>query len=297
MMDMIPGRALYTLKLILLSLLLSAQRNALSAPPSRVISQVPGTTELLYALGLQDRIVGVSTFSKFPPEVREKPGIGGLHDADLEKILILQPDWAVLFKGQDKVSDVLKARGCRVYACQVETIGEMYSSIREIGEIFEIPERAAHLINTISREIAVIRGKLSTLPRKKVLYVVGREPGSLKQLYGVGSGNFMAEMIEAAGGNIAVSPHLGLYPVLSLESILLANPEVILDGGASQLEQESGKMPSEWETLPTLRAVQEKRVVPIDDPRLTIPGPAIPDSIRKLAVLIHGKEAEDRLRD
>jgi iron complex transport system substrate-binding protein len=278
--------------LAFLSLCLAASA---TTPPGRALSQVPSITEILYALGQQDRIVGVSKFCRFPPEAEQKPKIGGLHDADIEKILTLQPDWAALFLGQDKVGNLLTERGCKIYYCQVETISEMYASIREVGEDFGVDDRAAALVDSISSEIADVRRRLSDLPRKKVLYVVGREPGSLKQLYGAGKHTFLAEMIEAAGGDNCVEPGLGKYPVLSREAVIVANPEVILDGGAGKEEIGSQTIPPEWAALASIRAVKEGNIHMIDDPHLTIPGPSIPESIRKLAVLIHGQAAADRL--
>ncbi|MCG3196709.1 MAG: ABC transporter substrate-binding protein [Candidatus Omnitrophica bacterium] len=278
--------------------LLILHQSALSAsatPPTRALSQVPSITEILFALDLDDRIVGVSTFCRFPPEALQKPKIGGLHDSDLERILALQPDWAALFHGQSKIGDVLTARGCRVDYIDAETIADVYATIRRVGEVFEVPERADKLIESMSREIRHFRDAMRGIPRKRVLYVVGREPGALKNLYGAGRDNFLSEMIEIAGGTNCVEGSLGRYPVLSRESILTSNPEVILDAGATESEKSAQSMPPEWEILATVRAVKDRRVIPIDDPHLTIPGPSIPESIRKLVALIHGPEALQRI--
>lgn len=275
---------------------LAASVSALAAePPRRAISQVPSMTEILFALGQQDRVVGVSRFCQFPPEAKDKPKVGGLHDADLERILTLDPDWIALFKGQSKIGDVLTARGCQVYYCDVETFGQMVDSIRLLGEVFAVPEKAAALVSSMSADLRDLRNRLADLPRKRVLYVVGREPGSLKQLYGVGHGTFLAEILEIVGATNCVDPALGRYPVISREAIILANPEVILDGGASPIEMEGGTIPPEWSVLASVSAVREKRILPVDDPHLTIPGPGIIGSIRKLAVMIHGEMAKQKL--
>lgn len=266
-----------------------------SEPPQRAISLVPSLAEILYSLGQQDRLVGVSRFCQFPPEIQSKTKVGGLHDADLERILALQPDWIALFKGQSKIGDVLSARGCEVYYCDVETIPEMYASIRFLGEVFDIPEKAESLISSISTGIQDLRRKLADLPRKRVLYVVGREPGSLKQLYGVGQGTFLAEILDIAGATNCVNAKLGRYPVLSREMIITHNPEVILDGGATPAEYEGGAIPPEWSVLASVTAVREKKIMEVADPHLTIPGPGITESICKLAILIHGDAARQRL--
>lgn len=264
-------------------------------PPQRAISQVPSITEILFALGQQDRVVGVSRFCQFPPEAKDKPKVGGLHDADLERILTLNPDWIALFGGQSKIGDVLQSRGCHVYYCSVETTPEMFESIRYLGEVFAVPEKAEALVSSISAEIEDLRGKLKDLPHKRALYVVGREPGSLKQLYAAGPGTFLSEILNVIGTENCLQSTLGRYPVLSREALIVANPEVILDGGITQSEYAEGNIPPEWSVLASVSAVKEKRIIPVDDPHLTIPGPGITGSIRKLAILIHGDEARQRL--
>ncbi len=186
---------------------------------------------------------------------------------------------------------MLAARGCRVDYIDAETIADVYTTIRRVGAVFEVAERADRLVESMSREISAIQMAVRRLPPKRVLYVVGREPGALKNLYGAGRDTFLSEMIEIAGGINCVEASLGRYPVLSRESILASNAEVILDAGAAEAEKAAQSMPPEWEILATLRAVKDRRVIPIEDPHLTIPGPSIPESIRKLIVLIHGEEA------
>ena len=265
-------------------------------PPRRAISQVPSITEILFSLGQEERVAGVSRFCRFPPEAQAKPKVGGLHDADLERILALNPDWIALFKGQSKIGDVLTARGCQVYYCDVETIEQMYVSIQYLGAVFSVPEKAGELIGSMSSGFQDIRHRLADLPRKRVLYVVGREPGSLKQLYGVGQGTFLAEILEMVGATNCVDPKLGRYPVISREAIIVANPEVILDGGATPADRQSGIIPPEWSALASVSAVREKRILMIDDPHLTIPGPGITASIRDLAFKIHGEAARQRFQ-
>lgn len=264
-------------------------------PPQRVISQVPSITEILFALGQGERIVGVSTYCRFPPEALQKPKVGGLHDSDLEKMLVLRPDWIALFAGQDKIGDVLSRNGCQVFYCSVETISELFKVIIEMGRVFDVSSQAENLVSSISSELKVIGEKCVQVPRKKVLYVVGREPGSLKQLYGVGHGSFLEEMMQLVGGDNCLSPQLGRYPVLSREALILANPEVILDAGASPAEISGKNMPPEWESLASVQAVRDRHVIPFDDPHISIPGPSIAESARKLAVLIHGESIRSRL--
>ncbi|MBK7495344.1 MAG: ABC transporter substrate-binding protein [Candidatus Omnitrophica bacterium] len=249
-------------------------------PPQRVVSQVPGITEILFSLEQGNKIVGVSTYCRYPPEALQKPKVGGLHDSDLEKMLVLRPDWIALFAGQDKIGDVLERNGCRVFYSSGETISDLLKTIRELGRIFEVPAVADNLVSSISRELQEVREQCAQLPRKRVLYAVGREPGSLKQLYGVGHGSFLEELMNLVGGENCLSPSLGRYPVLSREALILANPEVILDAGASPGEIGAKVMPPEWGSLASVQAVREKNVIPFEDPHISIPGPSIAESAK-----------------
>jgi iron complex transport system substrate-binding protein len=254
-----------------------------------VISQVPSITETLYALGLEDRIVAVSRYCRFPPRAQEKPTIGGFHDASYESIIAASPDWVAIFPGQGELIRFLESLNCRVYAPTLETFADVFAIFDELGKVFDVEERAAELVKSVSDEIQDLSREFQGLPRKRVLYVVGREPGSLKGLYVVGDNNFMNEMLESAGAeNVGAIAEGGRYPVLSLETLLRLDPEIILDGGAGEEPATQDATPSEWTALSSLAAVRAEKVIPVHDPHLTIPGPSIPENIRKLANLLHG---------
>ena len=264
--------------------------------PQRVISQVPAITEILYALGQEDRIVGVSKYCRFPPDAQNKPKIGGFHDASLESIIALKPDWIALFQGQDELKSVLEPIGCRVFSPTMETIADVCDIIRQLGSVFGASERAEGVVASMEKDIDAIKTSLADLPRRRTLFVVGREPGSFKGLYCVGKGGFVEEMLNAAGAESALAQEpVGRYPILSLETLMRVDPEVILDCGASPADVEAGRMPSEWQAFASLQAVHRNQVVPVHDDHLTIPGPSIPSSVRKLACFIHGASAEERL--
>jgi len=265
--------------------------------PRRAVSTIPSVVETLFALGQGDRLVGVSPYCRFPPEALQKAKVGSFHDANLETILALEPDWVALFDTQEKIAAVLEKMNCRVYRNSAETLEEVYSVIRDLGAEFRVPDRAERLVASIRNEIESIEERLAGLPTKRVLYVVQRQPGALQQIYCVGRGNFMNEMIEAAGGVNCVEASLGRYPILSKENVILADPETILDVDPSRQGEEIRGTPEEWKTLSTVKAVRADSVHRIDDAHLSIPGPGIPRNVRRIAVLIHGEEARSRLAE
>jgi len=264
-------------------------------PPKRIVSTIPSVTEILYALGLEERLVGVSQFCLFPPEAQEKEKVGAFHDPNLEKIIALRPDWIALFGRQDKIEAVMRPLGCEIYTHQDYTTRDVFGSIEEIAKIFSVEDRAAKLITQITTEVADLQERLSPLPRKKVLYVVGRNPGTLQQLFAVGRETFMHEILEAAKCENCVSSSYGKFPILSRETLIVSNPEVILDMAATEREVEQGIMPPEWKALASVSAVRNGRIIPVGDMHLTIPGPSIPETIRKVALLVHGEAAAQLL--
>jgi iron complex transport system substrate-binding protein len=286
-------------RLFILGLLLlwemSTPSQAGQPAPERVISTIPSLTEILYALHLEDRIIGVSKFCRYPAEAQKKEIVGGFMDPNLEKIITLRPDWIAVFGNNTRVIDAVEPLGTRVYSKHIETSSETFETILEMGQVFHVEASAENLVKSIQQEFRAIGEALADLPARRVLYVVGRTPGTLQQLYAVGKGSFMDEMLVRARGINCVEANLGAFPVLSREALLISNPEVIIDAGAAPEQALQGVIPPEWDVLASVQAVREKRIIPLDDPRLTIVGSAMPDILRKIAILIHGDAARSRL--
>ena len=198
--------------------------------PQRIISLSPSNTEILYALGLGDKIVGVTDWCNYPPEAADKPSIGGFSTPDIEKIISLAPDLILADSIQeDEVIPQLEEIGLTVVGLSPDDIGigEVLQAITLVGKVAGAEEAANILVSKMQSEIDSIVDKTKDLTEEEkplVFYIIWHEP-----LMTAGSGTMEDELIRLAGG-INMNGDLIRYPDISLEAVLAANPEVIITG-------------------------------------------------------------------
>ena len=210
-----------------------------------------------------------------------------------EKLLLLNPDLVILRPDQAEIERRLKTLGVPSVRIAAESLDSVYSSISQLGELLGQGEKAEALNRDIRKDIASLRSNSSwdfgdKPPR--VLLVVGRNPGTLQQIYAAGSGSFLAELMEIAGLENALVDTRIQWPVVSKESILKIDPDVILDGSMRRGEMADGPGPhmDAWNQLPMLRAVKNGRIIPFGDEHATIPGPSVARSARLIRSLVEG---------
>ena len=254
------------------------ERPGLSGEYRRIISMNPGTTEVLYALGLGDRIVGVSRFCKYPPDVRNKPDVGGYIDPNYEAIARLEPDLVILLREQENVRRYLAELGIATLTVSNKTVDEIIGSILTIGKACGADSAAGELADDIRRRIKTVaernRGRVDP-PR--VLISVERTigEGAVRDVYVAGRNTFFDELINAAGGINAFEGDLVPYPVISAEGLLSINPDIIIDM-VPDLEDRKLDLPSiksEWGSAGKVNAVKTGRVHVLSDDYIFIPGP------------------------
>ncbi len=262
----------------------------------RVISLVPALTEMTYALGEEDRLVGVSSYCKFPPEAQEKPEVGALIQADYEHILSLRPDCMLLRPEMGEVAERLAQYDIGSISLELQSIDDIKQAMRRLGELYDRADRADELVARIDAELreasrtALIPssrpGEESGKPR--VLFVVGRNPGTLQQIYAAGTDSFVEVLIEAAGGRNVLEHTSIPWPVVGKEAILALDPDVIIDGSyMSEISAEDDEqMITPWQQLSVLRAVREGRVIALHDDHMLIPGPSVGEAAGRLASAI-----------
>lgn len=268
-----------------------------AARAQRIVSLAPSITEIIYALDGQDRLVGVTKFCKFPPEARSKPTVGGLVNLSYERVLDLRPDLAIHVPAHREAARGLARLDITTVEVRSETIEDLYEAIRVIGDILGASEKARALVGGMREDLAGIRranlARAASGPPPRVLFIGGRNPGTLQQIYVCGSGTFMNEIIEAIGATNAIGRTSMPWPVINKEKILQLDPDMILDGS---MYIDSATMAPElhmraWEQLGTLSAVREGKVIALADDRLTVPGPGMIESARRLSRIIFGSEA------
>ncbi len=263
-----------------------------AAPPQRIVSTAPSITELLYALGLGDRVVGVTRFCRYPPEARLKPQIGDYTSPNLEAIAALKPDLVVIQTNPVHLADRLKALKLRVLEIDQENIAAIYQSIQTVAAAAGA-ERAA---NTLSEEIrlglAAVRTRVQGLPRARMMFVIGRSPDRLDGLVVVGRASYLNEVIEMAGGENVFRDAMAAYPEVSLEEVMARNPQVIVDMGdmsdtVGVTEQHKRSVVALWDRIPTLAAVKQHRVFAVASDMFVVPGPRVIEAAKAFAEMLH----------
>jgi iron complex transport system substrate-binding protein len=193
----------------------------------RVIAMAPSTAEILYALGLSNEVVGVSRFTAYPPDVTNKPTVGGLYDPNWEMIVALQPTLVIGLNTQKEIEAQLKQLGIGFLGVSHEHVSEIMQSILTIGEACGAEEKARQLFQGLeltSSGLAVS----SNGWRPKVLVCVGHDD-AMTRLYVAAKDTFYDELIRLAGGVNACTETAQKYPEISPEGLAVMNPDLVID--------------------------------------------------------------------
>jgi len=249
-------------------------------PVRRIVSLAPNLTEILFALDLGDRVVGVTDYCDYPAAAAQKPRVGGYVNPNLEAILALDPDLAVATPNIGNRDGVLKlqALGVDFLVVETPTLASLGDAIRQIASRAGEPERGVALATKLEDEIEALRRRFAASPPTPTLLVFSHEP-----LIAAGAGTLFDEMLRAAGRtNLAAG--MGTYPHLSLEQVVTLAPAAIVDTAMTATGPGDAKF---WGRLATVPAVRDGRVcAPAADPILR-PGPRVVEGIRLLGDCLH----------
>jgi iron complex transport system substrate-binding protein len=262
------------------------------AQSGRIVSTAPSITEMLYALGLGERVVGVTTFCRYPPEAVSKPKIGNYLRPDVEAILALRPDVVLVEKSMLRGPVRLPSLQLHVIELDDSTIDGICSSILQIGRLAGVTARAEKLTDFIRRDLALIRQRTSGLPRKRVLFLVGRTPGRIEELIAVGRSSYLAELVRIAGGNNLFDDSRAAYAKVSIEEVLARKPEVIVDmsdmaGTNGVTAKQRQAVVTLWNRFSSVPAVRDHRVYAVSPDIYVVPGPRVAQAARQLVRIIH----------
>ncbi len=261
---------------------------------SRIITLNPNITEIVYALGCEDIIAGVGDFCDYPPDAKNKPCVGGIINPSFEKILSLSPDLIIVAGVSEGIKDFCSQRKIEILRLQLEGTKNLYESILTIGQKLNCRRQADELVNTIRTQLDEVSRQVADFNRPRVFFSMNRIGGSLTQLGTAGGGTSIGELIEIAGGENIFAQVDSLYPVVSKESLLRRDPQVIIEpvpGGAVS-SQMRGKLLADWAELSGLSAVKNGRIYFPDENFILRPGPRIGLIARELANMIHEKKIE-----
>jgi len=262
---------LYLLGVVLVS-------EAPASPPERIISLAPNMTEILYALGLEDRIVGVTSYCDMPPAAREKPKVGGMSNPSLEAVAALRPDLVVLTTdgNRQEFEDRLRRLDIATYVFRARQIAELPAGIRDLGPILGAGPAAESLASRIEETVSRFRAAaLRQAPEKTALFIVWPEPAIV-----AGPGTAMDDALQLLGWRNAAGDVETEYPKYSVEEIIHRSPHVILIGkGHPNMREISAGLLKKLEGLEALR---ENRVYFTGDALYRL-GPRVVEGIEELS--------------
>jgi iron complex transport system substrate-binding protein len=266
-----------------------------TAGPARIVSTSPSITETLFALGLGDAVVGVSTYCRFPPQVARLPKVGSFLKPDAELIAGLRPDLVVVHEVGDGLDRRLASLRIPFIVVERGALASAYSSMRQIATAAGVRERADTLISDVQRRLDAIGRAGAARPKRRVLFIIGRRPGMLADLVAIGPGSYIDELIEIAGGtNVMAIAGQPQYPRISMETVLRLNPDVIVDTvdmGDTDAERRDRRPLNErlWNAYGTLTAVRTRQVHAATTDALVVPGPRVVEAAEWVAALLRGE--------
>jgi iron complex transport system substrate-binding protein len=250
---------------------------AINGTPQRIISLAPSNTEILFALGLGDKVVGVTDYCDYPPEALNKTKVGGYANPDIEKIVALNPDLILVAYGTPmEVINTLVGLGLTVFGIKTTDLDDLLNDIRRVGEITDKEVEAQALTSAMASRIQAVTNQTAELQQKpRVFYIVWHDP-----LWTAGSGTFIHELIEKAGG-VNIFGNVTGYPMVSIEEVIARDPEIII---ASEWSYDWAINASE---LASTNASQTGRIYTVDDDLVQRPGPRLVEGLEWFAHFIH----------
>ena len=263
-----------------------------AAPPVRIVSTTPSITEILYRLGAGDRVAGVTNYCRYPDEARRKPKIGTFLQPNLETIVSLRPDLVVIQQNPVNLAEKMKRLGLPVLELEMWDTAGILKAMETLGRAIGEPQAGTEAAAAIRAELGEVRARTAGLAARKMMFVVGRSPGTLEGLIVVGKASYLSELIGVAGGINVFAGAAAAYPKVTLEEIIARDPDVIIDMGEMG-ESETLTPPLReatlraWAKMPVLRAVREKRVYPVASDIFVVPGPRMVEAARQFARMLH----------
>jgi iron complex transport system substrate-binding protein len=261
---------------------------AMAAPPQRIVSISPNLTEILYGLGVFDRVVGVSDYCTYPPEAKSRERVGGWSTPNLERIVRLHPDLVVLTQAQAPILAYnLKQLGIRSLVTPNQTVSDVFSAINDVGAAVG-KQRAAQILSASTRAtLERVRKRTASATRPTVIVAVDRSPGSLRDLYVATQKSYLADLVEIAGGRVVAPPTASGYSKISKETLVALNADIVLELRPGSLAKNTQRARADWQELPSLKAVRGSRIYALTDDFIPHNSQLIGRTVLLLAHILH----------
>ncbi len=255
----------------------------------RVITFSPAAAEVIFALGEDEKLVGVSGFCNYPEAVKDKLQVGDSIYPNFERISVLNPDVVIIMGVNDKISEFCRRNEIEVLRLDMYDVEGLYKDIAVLGKRLGAVEKAGKLTADIKKQLGRVQAKVAGLERPKVFLSFFRSDDSLASLSTVGGGTHLNNLIEIAGGKNVFGDLKISYPKISKESLLVRKPEVIIEprsmeGFDKQMRQ---RFVNQWQKLQEIPAVVKGRIYFPDADLVLKPGPRLGEAAEVLARMIH----------
>ena len=256
------------------------QKVALTSPAMRVVSLAPNITEILFFIGAGEQMVGAVEYSDFPPAARDLPVIGSHNRFDVEQILSLKPDLIVGWLSGNSLEDLqgLKDLGLPVFISEPSTVEGIVSLMERLGALTGHQAQSLSQASAFRASFNASRETYSTRRQVSVFYQVWEQP-----IYTLNGDHVISQLISLCGGRNIFSDLKQLAPVVSLESVLARDPEVIVGGG---IFGQTPPWAERWQSWPTVRAVRNRHIYAVDSDHIARMGPRLAEGVEALCLVI-----------
>jgi iron complex transport system substrate-binding protein len=254
-----------------------------SRAPQRIVSLTPALTEILFALGAGDRVVGVTQYCDFPPEAKTKPKVGGYVNPSVESVLALKPDLVLVSPGPGNRDSALAMRraGLRLEIVPAETLEESLAAIELVAGFAGAEAAGRDLAAAVRARLDAVAARVARAPRVRTLFCIQTDP-----IIAAGRDTLPSQLLELAGGSNVVEA--SRYPRLDVEAGAGARPELILQARMDLANDAPHTEEAFWKRWPSIPAVAHGRVVVLPDDLTLRPGPRVADAAEELAAILRG---------
>ena len=251
-------------------------------PPQRIVTIFASNTEMVAALGLADRIVGIEAYTRYPPEVLEKPLVGGRLGFSVDEVVAQRPDLVVVTPSRqaaNQLVDPMQRLGIPIVVLLQRNVAEILSNVRLLGRLTGVPQRGEELAARLQARLDRVERRVADARKPSVIMITGRLGNGL--LLVTRPRTYTGDAIVRAGGHLAFDS--GAIAQVSPEAVFKADPDLLLFAGSEKDMKELIGRPG-WSDM---RAVRTRRVHAVSRSELLIPGPRTIDGIERLADLFH----------
>jgi iron complex transport system substrate-binding protein len=267
----------------------SPQAGAPLAGARRIVSLVPATTEMLFDMGENGRLVGVGTYDRFPPEVDRLPRLGGLLDPNVERLLALKPDLVIVYDTQTDLRRQLERAGIPMFTYSLRGLADVADTMRTLGQRVGAGASGNQAAERLESRLGAIRARVASRPRPRTLLIFGREPGSLRGINASGGYGFLHDLLDLAGGADVLADIKRPAVAMSTEMVIARSPEVIIEvhyGDSLKTIRIDGER-RVWNALPSVPAVRSGRIHLLAGDEFVVPGPRVAVAAERFARALH----------